>query len=455
MAEYTSKTIAYLLNEIEKGKLVLPAIQRNFVWAEEKVCDLFDSIMRDYPIGTFLFWEVDNDTVCEYVFNEFIDCYDEQSALQRGKRVDGTRTEYIGVLDGQQRITSLYLGFKGYYRTRIKGRRRDDASSYVKRFLCMNILHNPDTEEEKYKFAFVNEQEIEKVTVDSLGNNEFWVKVASIVKDDFDAADYVEEIEAKHFSGTLPQTIRKKAREMLNTLSAAYKIKLNVTYYPAQGKDLGQVVDIFVRVNSGGQKLSASDLMLSVATGEQGEEDIQIKIREAIDTISAATTNTETGFLADKELILTAGLLCTGANSLSLQKKENYQRVRINAILEKWDDIVDAISNAAQFIERIGFNGRKLTSKNLLLPIAYYFYINKLDDKHASSLKLRARRDRVYIRQWLLRAMINSIFRDGTGSTLISIRNVIDVYGQQYFPLDRLMNASGARSLIISDDKVE
>ena len=90
-----------------------------------------------------------------------------------------------------------------------------------------------------------------------------------------------------------------------------------------------------------------------------------------------------------------------------------------------------------------------------LRVFTYYFYINKLDGKYGSSSKLRAKKDRVFIRQWLLRAMINSIFRDGTGATLISIRNVIDVYGHKNFPLDRLMNSSGNRSLIITSDKID
>ena len=55
MAEYESKSIIKLISEIKEDKVLLPAIQRNFVWPEEKVIHLFDSLMRDYPIGTFLF----------------------------------------------------------------------------------------------------------------------------------------------------------------------------------------------------------------------------------------------------------------------------------------------------------------------------------------------------------------------------------------------------------------
>ena len=54
MAQYTAKTVRDVLNMIERGKLILPSMQRNFVWEPRKICDLFDSLVSGYPIGTFL-----------------------------------------------------------------------------------------------------------------------------------------------------------------------------------------------------------------------------------------------------------------------------------------------------------------------------------------------------------------------------------------------------------------
>lgn len=58
---YFDQTIKDVLTEIENGKLFLPAIQRKFVWNEEQITKLFDSLMRDYPIGTFRFWDIDKE----------------------------------------------------------------------------------------------------------------------------------------------------------------------------------------------------------------------------------------------------------------------------------------------------------------------------------------------------------------------------------------------------------
>lgn len=455
MAKYESKTISELVEDIRDERILLPAIQRNFVWKEDKISALFDSIMHDYPIGTFLFWDIRGKDVNKYVFNTFINVYNEQTDIQRGDRkIDVEETaSFIGVLDGQQRITSLYLGMCGTFKLHKKGTPWKKDSSYAEHYLCIDILNYPHSEDDSYNFALKEFRE-----KDALGISEgdsFWVRVSRVMEKDFDSADFVDWIEEKFFGGSLHQEKRKEARNILNTLRERFNVKENVNYYMAKQTDLSEVVEIFTRVNSGGQYLSASDLILSIASGQDEQTDIYKKMQEAIEMISAATYSDETGFEADKDLILTAGLMFTGKSSLSLKRKENCSADCINTILNNWDGIIESISSAAKYIEDIGFDGKHLTSKNLILPVAYYFYKNKLDSSHARSENPRAVRDRVFIRQWLLRAMINSIFRDGIGTTLVNIRNIISVHTGDYFPLDKLMNPESKRSLIITSDTIE
>ena len=455
MAEYTSDNIANLIKKINEGRVILPSMQRNFVWPEEKVYHLFDSLMRDYPIGTFLFWDIDSTTFQQYVFNVFIkDIDEEKGKLQRGKVASASFSDYVAVLDGQQRITSIYVGITGKYRTHIKGKKWDAPESYFDRYLCLDLLAIPQSDDEKYQFLFVGEDMIGKDIVDLDGELHFWVKVADVFEEKFDSADFMDDFEMVH-PGLLNAVEKKSSRKMLNILKTALREKPNVNYFSAKDKSLPEVVDVFVRVNSGGQKLSASDLMLSVAAGAQGEVDIHLKMQEAINYINCAPKDLDNGFKVDKELILTAGLLFTGAESLSLQKKENYSRERMDEIfLSSWENIIDALANSVQYIEHIGFCGRKLTSKNLILPIAYYFYKNNLTDKHKDSTSNRARCDAIFIRQWMLRAMINNVFMDGTGSTLLRIRHVIDCNTKKYYPLDELMRLKIKKSLYIGNEQI-
>ena len=458
MADYSHERLRDLLDSIKSQRVVLPAMQRNFVWPEDKIYHLFDSMMHDYPIGTFLFWKIDANTFNMYTFNTFIQSYDEEKGkMQRGNKATGVFSDYLAVLDGQQRITAIYLGVTGKYRTHIKGKKWDDASSYYNRVLCIDVLHVPSEEDEDYRFCFINEADVEKVVQESDPNkkdvikNAFWVPVKKVY-DGLDCSEYTDDLESK-YPDVVSSEVRKRARKMLERLEDAFKGDVN--YYEAKDKTLPEVVEIFVRVNSGGQKLNSSDLMLSVAAGEQsGDSDIHVVMQDAIEEINESVDNVDEGFRVDKELILTAGLMFTGAESLSLQKPENYVPSQMNSIFkDNWDKIKDALKTTVKYIEYLGFNGNKLTSKNLVLPIAYYFYINGIVDQHQKNNN-RARCDRIFIRQWLLRAMINSVFKDGTGSTLIQMRALIEKTDKKYFPLDELMIKEIKKTLKIGDEQI-
>ena len=447
--------ICDLVKKIDEGRYVLPAMQRNFVWSEEKICRLFESIMRDYPIGTFLFWSIEKEMFQKYIFNDFIRFYDEKLGnMQRGSRSIASYSDYIAVLDGQQRITALYIGVKGKYRTHIKGKPWDKQESYIDKYLCINVMFVPN-EEDEYQFSFQPEIKIGKYEKNEKGENEYWIRVSKVFEAlDLDVvSDLIDEIPEENT--IFPLSERKRARKTLTALYKGLIIVQNINYFLATDKTLTDVVDIFVRVNSGGQKLNSSDLMLSVAAGEQGDVDIHLKIQDAIEEINNVPQNIEDGFKVDKELLLTAGLLLTNAESLSLKNSCNYTSSRMNEIFkDHWDLIVDALKCSVDYIEYLGFVGKKL-SRNIILPITYYFFKNQLSMSHKESMSKRACCDRVFIRQWLLRAMINGVFSDGTGTTLLSIRRILDRTLKQHFPLEELMGAEIKKTLKIENEQIE
>lgn len=80
---YKAMSIRDVLSAYEEGGIILPAIQRNYVWQEDQILALFDSLMKGYPVGTFLFWEVKDHELESFVFNSFlkdIDLVDQESA---------------------------------------------------------------------------------------------------------------------------------------------------------------------------------------------------------------------------------------------------------------------------------------------------------------------------------------------------------------------------------------
>ena len=108
---YEKMSIKAVMHEIDCNKLFLPALQRRFVWSKDQIQSLFDSIMRGYPIGTFLFWKLEGkEKAEEYVFYEFLKHFDARLPFNRKKEPPFLHSPIVGVLDGQQRLSSIFIG---------------------------------------------------------------------------------------------------------------------------------------------------------------------------------------------------------------------------------------------------------------------------------------------------------------------------------------------------------
>ncbi len=115
MAYQTPLTIESVIKNIDAKKYLLPSIQREFVWRPKQIEKLFDSLMMGYPINTFLFWEVPKGKAKEFSFYEFLRNYHQRNGKHNPKANISGSDDIIAILDGQQRMTSLYIGLKGSY----------------------------------------------------------------------------------------------------------------------------------------------------------------------------------------------------------------------------------------------------------------------------------------------------------------------------------------------------
>lgn len=106
--------ICEVVDWIAQGKLLLPAIQREYEWKADQVVSLFDSLMRDYPIGSFLFWKVNAESSTKYRFYRFLPYYHERDKRHNEPAVITTPYELTVVLDGQQRLTSLFIALASF-----------------------------------------------------------------------------------------------------------------------------------------------------------------------------------------------------------------------------------------------------------------------------------------------------------------------------------------------------
>ena len=123
---YEKKTIKAIIDDIKGGRMYLPAIQRKYVWGDNQITRLMDSIMRGYPIGTFMFWKVKKDIINEkeYSMYEFIQDYHDRDKYKNDPAgnpflFDSEDETINAVLDGQQRLTSKYISLKGSIRRKL------------------------------------------------------------------------------------------------------------------------------------------------------------------------------------------------------------------------------------------------------------------------------------------------------------------------------------------------
>ena len=130
-------SVKKVLEKIEKKEILLPSIQRTFVWDVNKIQNFFDSIFSNYPIGLFLFWKINAGARKKYNFYEFSK---EVKKDYSHKKAKPTGRSTVSVLDGQQRLTSLYCAFYGdhSYKLRFK---HDLERNYRSRKLYFNLFY--------------------------------------------------------------------------------------------------------------------------------------------------------------------------------------------------------------------------------------------------------------------------------------------------------------------------
>lgn len=435
-------TIKDAINSIHRKKYLLPAIQREFVWGAYQIERLFDSLMRDYPISSFLFWEVEKENINKYQFYEFIREYHERDNTHNPKaNIDG-ESGITAILDGQQRLTSLYIGLKGTYADKLPRKRWDNDSAFPKRILCLNLVSPSNNNDLKYEFSFLTTSEASQKDDDH-----YWFPVRDIlnIKDSYEVNEYL-------INNDLSSIEKEKAIFANRTLFKLHDIihrNKSINFFLEKDESLDKVLNIFIRVNSGGTQLSYSDLLLSVATAQWKEKDAREEITDFVDEVNAIGD----GFNINKDFVLKSCLVIGGFRDIAF-KVDNFNRSNMLQIEEGWEKISKAIKASILLASSIGYHRDTLTSNNALIPIAHYLYkINSPNNFHEST---KYRDDRKQIFKWLAIALLKRTFSGQPDNILRPIRTVIDK-DHDSFPFDEILNKlkGSTKSMIFNDDEIE
>lgn len=363
MSFQTPITVKEAIDNIHSKKYMLPAIQRELVWETEDVELLFDSLMRDYPVGSFLFWYVDKTRIRDFQFYEFIRNFHERDSAHNPKADLSGGEDITAILDGQQRLTSLYIGLKGTYAYKEPKKQWKNDSAFPARKLYLNLLKKCSEEEieMEYEFLFLTENEAQE----KKDNEHFWFKVGDILnfREKFEINNYL--IENGLFS--LPKDAAQFANRALFKLFSVVHEEKIINYFLEKGTELDKVLNIFVRVNSGGEPLSHSDLLLSIASANWKEKDA----REEIIKFVAEIENIGNGFEFSKDFVLKSCLVLCDFTNIAF-KVDNFNRANMLTIESQWEQITQALRLTVTLIDAFGYERETLTSNYALIPIAYY-----------------------------------------------------------------------------------
>lgn len=439
----TAITAKEAVERIHRREYLLPSIQRSFVWSPEQIERLFDSVMRGYPIGSFLFWEVNRQSQSDYQFYEFIQHYHERDSADNVRaNLNGDRS-VTAILDGQQRLTSLYIGLKGTYSAKERRRRRSNDQAYPIRKLYLDLSKIDEDAEEgvRYRFIFMSEAELNS-RADAA---ESYFEVGRIL--DYSLSDL--NLYVQMSSGGNVEKL--SALMPLLTLHDAVHKQGLINFYLEKDKPLDEVLHIFVRVNSGGTALSFSDLLLSTATARWRTLDAREEILRFVRDLNSVGD----GFAFTKDLVLKSCLTLT-ENPIAFKVK-SFNSQTMSQIEDSWEKIRVAIYCAVELISSFGYNRETLTSGNAVIPIAYYLYQIGAPRNFVGSETYVE--DRSRIAKWLKVVLIKRIFGGQPDNVLLPLRNLIR--GSKTFPYSEIIEesrknsfAGGAKSMAFASDDI-
>ncbi|MDE0242534.1 MAG: DUF262 domain-containing protein [bacterium] len=442
MAYQTAVSIADTLREIESHEIVLPAIQREFVWQPEQIYNLFDSLMQGYPFGTFLYWKVKQEHNERYQFYDFVLHYHERDRPHCPKIGEMPNRDVVAVLDGQQRLTALNIGIRGSLARKLPYKRWGSDDAFPTLYLHLDLLWSPAEDDDvgmRYRFEFLTREQ-------ARDRDGCWFPVADIMT----LANAGPAMTRWLSERDLGDQSIEQPHEVLYRLFEVVRGQKLVSFYEEQSQELEKVLQIFIRTNSGGTVLSYSDLLLSVAVA-QWTSDAREEIHQLVDDINKIGA----GFAFSKDWVLKAGLMLSDIGSVGF-KVDNFNRENMAILEKRWPAIKEALVLTVELVSSFGFNGATLRADSALLPIAYYLYSKSARGTFLTHQAFAT--DRQAIRHWLIASLLkpSGVWGSGLDTLLTALREVIREVHNTFPALEirETMRARG-KSLAFDDDEID
>ena len=423
------KSIRSVLDDIKANQFILPALQREFVWKRRDIENLFDSLLQGFPINTMMFWTVNDIKKESMEFYQFLDPdFKESQSLNKLYPVRDNERKTI-VIDGQQRLTSLYVAIYGSY-TLEKGKNRMYLYLSLDKKLPSDESEDAslNSTENYYNFKFLTDSKVK--SLEAAG--EHWIKVSDAYASNFNPLTYLNN---KHLNEN------NFACDTLQKLYMLFQSNEVLNAYEITDGDLEKVLNIFVRTNSGGKPLTKGDLLLSVITVNWSGSNQENARQFVVDIVKKVSDG---GYKVDKDWVL--GCILYILNKAVKLNVNNFDKNVSSEIYNNKENISKSIVAACNLLNRYGMQERGLTTKLALLPIIYHIYKYKLADTISKAYvngQLKSVESGIYVqmRTWLFRAIVTNLFEAGTNDILKKIQGIQQTKGDKdNFPIVEIIN---------------
>lgn len=452
MKKYFGTRIAEVLPRVNR-EIFIPSIQRPYVWEPDQIVRLFDSLMRGYPINTFLFWELHPEHFGDWDIYRFVNDFRHGNIHNDDANLPPSQPVTL-VLDGQQRLTSLLIGLTGSYTVRNGARGR--GAGWVTKVLLLNLIEAPHDNDDDDEGAIVRDLHygFRFAPTDRLPKNDqnaIWFKVSQIMhitdRDQLDATIDMQML----LNPDLEERQQQILRQNLMRLWQVVHEEECLAYYMEREQSYDKVLDIFIRANDGGTKLSKSDLLMSMVTlrwdhfnARSETEAITYAMREALDQESAF----------DRDYLLRAGLFF---NDLDFAfQLRNFTPRNIAIIERQWEGLKRALIMAAELFARYGIKGGALTGVNSVMLIACYIF--KVNAGSPESEWRLPEGDEDRIRRWIISVLFHGVLSGAANITMEHYRRVVNesLKHKQAFPVTELSDRmiTRGRAMTYGDESV-
>jgi uncharacterized protein with ParB-like and HNH nuclease domain len=438
-------SISEAVREIQKENYLLPAIQREIVWERDQIEDLFDSVLQGYPIGTFLYWDIKEKNQDQYKMYGFIQDYItttkyiETGAQTRNSEVkpDGTGDLKL-ILDGQQRLSSFYIGLKGTYTYKQKYKRYHNEDAWKKSRLYLRITSNPRDElsdsgdrQSRYEFSFlsIDQYNTEVVT----RGDDLWFRAGAVLNYDDEVEELEERIAEIENEYPIDDELKSNIGTNLRALHRAVHGKSYITYFEEKKQDIDRVLDIFIRTNDGGTQLQKSDMLLSIATANWDKYDAREELTSFVDHLNTKLPSTNN---YDKDFLLKSCLVL--ADLPVRYRVGQFNRENVSKIEDEWKAIRESIKQGATLVNHFGIDESTLTSKNAVIPVAYYFKQSNVNADDLRGMDGEHGQIKQDIKKWFISSLMNGTFSGNADSVLNNVRKVLKETDEDGFPIEEI-----------------